>query len=89
LDILPTSVQYEQQQHQFNGPLSGTSQVSQYQKGKNNLDFTKQETVGGSGISSNICKSAPRLTQIPAPAPPSLKGVQYEMEKKDVEAEKW
>ena len=25
----------------FNGPLSGTTQVSQYQKGKTNLDFTE------------------------------------------------
>jgi len=25
--------------HQFNGPLSGTTQVSQYQKGKTNPDF--------------------------------------------------
>ena len=25
--------------HLFNGPFSGTTQVSQYQKGKNNLDF--------------------------------------------------
>jgi len=27
--------------HPFNGPLSGTTRVSQYQKGKTNLDFTK------------------------------------------------
>ena len=27
--------------HPFNGPLSGTSQVSRYQKGKTNLDFTE------------------------------------------------
>jgi len=26
--------------HPFNGPLSGTTQVSWYQKGKTNLDFT-------------------------------------------------
>jgi len=26
--------------HTFNGPLSGTNQVSRYQKGKTNLDFT-------------------------------------------------
>jgi len=25
----------------FNGPLSGTTQVSRYQKGKTNLDFTE------------------------------------------------
>jgi len=35
----------------FNGPLSGTTWVSQYQKGKTNLDFTEQETASGSGIS--------------------------------------
>jgi len=27
--------------HSFNGPLSGTTQVSWYQKGKTNLDFTE------------------------------------------------
>ena len=27
--------------HQFNGPFSGTTQVSQHQKGKTNLDFTE------------------------------------------------
>ena len=27
--------------HPFNDPLSGTTQVSQYQKGKTNLDFTR------------------------------------------------
>jgi len=27
--------------HPFNGPFSGTSRVSQYQKGKTNLDFTE------------------------------------------------
>jgi len=37
--------------HTFNGPLSGTTQVSQYQKGKTNLVLLKQETVSGSGIS--------------------------------------
>jgi len=26
--------------HTFNGPLSGSTRVSQYQKGKTNLDFT-------------------------------------------------
>jgi len=28
--------------HTFNGPLSGTTQVSRYQKGKTNLDFLQQ-----------------------------------------------
>ena len=27
--------------HPFNGPFSGTTQISQYQKGKTNLDFTE------------------------------------------------
>ena len=27
--------------HPFNGPFSGTTQVSRYQKGKTNLDFTE------------------------------------------------
>jgi len=27
--------------HLFNGPFSGTTQVSQYKKGKTNLDFTE------------------------------------------------
>jgi len=27
--------------HPFNGPLSGTTQVSRYEKGKTNLDFTE------------------------------------------------
>jgi len=27
--------------HPFHGPLSGTTRVSQYQKGQNNLDFTE------------------------------------------------
>jgi len=27
--------------HPFNGPFSGTNRVSQYQKGKTNLDFTE------------------------------------------------
>ena len=31
----------EQHTHMFNGPLSGTTRVSQYQKGKTNLDFTE------------------------------------------------
>ena len=27
--------------HTFNGPLSGTTRVTRYQKGKTNLDFTE------------------------------------------------
>ena len=37
--------------HTFNGPLSGTTQVSRYQKGKTSVwILLKQETVGGSGV---------------------------------------
>jgi len=38
--------------------LSGTTRVSQYQKGKTNLDLLEQEIVSGSGNSCAICKSA-------------------------------
>jgi len=31
--------------HPFNGPFSGTTQVSRYQKGKTNLDFTEYDTI--------------------------------------------
>jgi len=31
----------KQNKHPSNGPLSGTTRVSQYQKGKTNLDFTE------------------------------------------------
>jgi len=34
--------------HTFNGPLSRTTQVSRYQKGKTNLDFTEAR--------DNVCK---------------------------------
>jgi len=37
-------------------PFSGTTQVSQYQKGKTNLDLLEQEIVSGSDISWDICK---------------------------------
>jgi len=54
----------QQQQHPFNGPLSGATQVSWYQKG---LDLLEQERLSGSGISWAICKSAPRPRQITMP----------------------
>ena len=37
--------------HPFNGPFSGTAQVSQYQNVKPIWILLKQETVSGSGIS--------------------------------------
>ena len=59
--------------HQFNDPFSRTTQVSQYQKGKSNLDFTEAR---GSGISWAICKSATRSRQTTTPAPPTVSFLQ-------------
>jgi len=58
--------------HPFNGPLSGTTQVSGYQKVKTIWILLKQEAVSGSGISWAIGKSAPRSRQITMPAPHHL-----------------
>jgi len=48
--------------------MSGTTQLSTYQKGKTrkvktNLDLLQQEIVSGSGICWAICKSAPHPSQ--------------------------
>jgi len=59
----------QQQQHPFNGSLSRTTWVSQYQKGKTDLDLLEQETMSGSGISWAVCISAPWPRQIIMPAP--------------------
>jgi len=45
--------------------LSGTAQVSRDQKGKTNLDLLEQDMVSGSGISRDICKSAPHSNSTP------------------------
>jgi len=55
-------------QDPFNGPFSGTTQVSWYQKVKPMWILLKQETVSGSGISWAMCKYAPRSRQIIMPA---------------------
>jgi len=56
--------------HPFNGPLSGTTRVSWYnRKVKPIWILLQQETVSGSGISWAIYKSAPRSRQITTPAP--------------------
>ena len=46
--------------HPFHGPLSRTTWVSWYQKGKPICILLKQETVSGSGISWAVYKSAYR-----------------------------
>ena len=38
---LPAGQNYEPYTHTLNDPLSGTTRVSRYQKGKTNLDFTE------------------------------------------------
>jgi len=53
----------------FNGPFSGTTQVSRYQKGKTNLDFTGARDSEWQWHQLGICKSAPRPRQITMPAP--------------------
>jgi len=52
--------------HPFNGPFFWTTWVSRYQKGKTDLDFNEARD---SGISWDICKSAPRSRQTTMPAP--------------------
>ena len=53
--------------HPFNGPFSGTTQVSRYQKDKTNLDFT--EARDSERQWHQLGKSAPRSRQITMPAP--------------------
>ena len=53
--------------HPFNGPFSGTTQVSRYQKGKTNLDFT--EARDSEWQWHPLCKFAPRSSQITTPVP--------------------
>jgi len=55
--------------HLFNGPFSRTTQVSQYQKGKTNLDFTEARDTEWQSHQLGICKSAPHFRQITMPAP--------------------
>jgi len=46
--------------HPFNGPLSGTTWVSRYQKGKTNLDFTeaRQKVAMASAGPYAVCTSS-------------------------------
>ena len=55
--------------HPFNGPLSGTTRVSRYQKGKTNLDFTEAWDSQWQWHQLVSCKSAPSSRQIATPAP--------------------
>jgi len=53
----------------YNSPLSRTTLVSWYLKGKTNLDFTEARDITGTGIIWAIRKSAPHSRQITTPAP--------------------
>ena len=55
--------------HPFNGPLSGTTRVGRYQKGKTNLDFTGARESEWQWHQLGTCKSAPHSRQITTPAP--------------------
>ena len=56
--------------HPFNGPFSGTTWVSRYQKGKTNLDFTEaRDSEWQWHQLGHICKSASRSRQITMPVP--------------------
>jgi len=41
LSLLTAALANNTHTHTFNGPFSGTTRVSRYQKDKNNLDFTE------------------------------------------------
>ena len=55
--------------HPFNGPFPGLPGWAGTRKVKPVCILQKQETVSSSGISSAICKSAPRSRQITTPVP--------------------
>ena len=55
--------------HSFNGPFSGTTRVSRYQKGKTNLDFSKARDSEWQWHQLGHMQSAPSSRQITMPAP--------------------
>ena len=63
------SLYYYTHTHPFNGPFSGTTRVSRYQKGKPIWVFLWSKRQWSSGISWAICKSASRSRLITMPAP--------------------
>jgi len=55
--------------HSFSGPFSGTTQVSQYQKGKTIWILLKQETVSGTSLQTDNHASTPPLSFLQAGCP--------------------
>ena len=53
----------------LNSPFSGTTQVSQYQKGKTNLDFIEARDSEWQWHQLGVWKYAPLCRQITTPAP--------------------
>jgi len=53
--------------HPFNGPFSGTTRVTRYQKGKTNLDFT--EARDSEWQWHQLGHMGPRSRQVTTPAP--------------------
>jgi len=55
--------------HPFDGPFSGTTWVSRYQRGKTNLDFTEAGDSEWQWHQLGHMQSAPSSRQITTPAP--------------------
>ena len=58
--------------HPFDGPLSGTTRLSRYQKVKTVWILLNQETVSGSSISWAICKQSAPHSSNDAGTPPQF-----------------
>ena len=58
--LLLVSVSTATTLHMFNGPFSGTTRVSRYQKGKTNLDFTEAGDSEWQWHKTNLYFTEPR-----------------------------
>ena len=69
MPVRSSAIMHVKHTHPFNGPLSGTTQVSRYHKGKTNLDFTEVRqwvAVASAGPYAHCSR------QITTPAPQPL-----------------
>jgi len=67
--ILPRMPEAKHITHTFNGPLSGTTRVSQYQKGKTSLDSTEARDSEWQWHQLGHMQVCTLLQQITTPAP--------------------
>ena len=67
--MCPIMVRAHTHTHTFNGPFSGTTQVSWYQKGKTNLDFTVARDSEWQWHQLSHMEVAPCSREITMPAP--------------------